>query len=101
MDYTIIFIIFFAFILLVLIIWGAKKWGIMQVGGIVGIAAGVILLGVGFWMNGDQQLVSEYLWKYGRTNPGSPYITVGIIVLVIGVILLVLKYVQKMQKPPQ
>lgn len=69
------------------------------------IILGIVLMcvGVGAYIYGDQlnnnlgaQL--ENLFNTGTTNPGSVYITIGLVITIVGFILLIVGIVKRMQK---
>jgi hypothetical protein len=70
----------------------------MKVGGIILIVLGGILALLGFAVNSnpDMQLVS-FISGHGE-NPGTPLIVIGVIAIVVGVVLIVLKSKKSKEK---
>lgn len=53
------------------------------------IILGIISTVYGFHLNNDWEAQLEYLFNSGKSDPGTTWIVIGIIALVIGIVLLV------------
>ena len=71
----------------------------MKVFGIIGTAFGAFLTVIGILANNSKRMVAEHFFEYGPgSSPGGIYITVGLLMLAVGVLLLSLRYL-KGKKP--
>ena len=59
--------------------------------GVLAIIVGAILTIVGFVMNNSIEAQLTSLFSTGSTDPGTIFIVIGIIVLVVGILLVVMK----------
>lgn len=63
----------------------------MKVGGIILIVLGCLLAILGFAANSSDELqIVSFLSGHG-TNPGTPFIVIGVILIIVGVLLIILK----------
>ena len=63
--------------------------------GIIGIIIGVVLFVTGQSINNDMERQMESLFSSGKTNPGDVYVTIGVVIGVLGLILLIAGIVKK------
>jgi len=64
----------------------------MKTSGIIGIVLGALLVIAGTGMNGDEKLIRQ---SFPNVAPGNGVLTIGVIILAVGIVLLALKYIKK------
>jgi NADH:ubiquinone oxidoreductase subunit 6 (subunit J) len=78
-----------------------ERWRIvMKIIGIISVIIGAILTLIGISANA-QPLDFQTVMRHGPNySPGNGVIVIGIIILAVGILLLVLRYVKNLKNPP-
>lgn len=67
----------------------------MLVFGIISLVIGALITYYGFALNSDPSARLASLIASGNTNPGLPFIVIGVVLIVIGIVLLILRFSKK------